>query len=402
MVFRRGILVVCCCVMTVTVAAQRKELSQARSYIKSGKDLEKAEKLMTDLLAKDAANRTNERIYQTWFEAVAKQYEAANEKLYLHQQYDTAAFFGLTRRLYAIGGTLDSLEAKPDNKGRVKLKNRERHAELLDRLRPNLYFGGTYFFRKGDYVRAYDFFNTYITADSLPLFTGYHYMQHDTRIPEAAFWAVSCGNKLQDTAKVLQYHSLALRYEAMASYTLQYVCEARHQQGQIETYLATLKEGFRRFPAHPYFFPRLIDYYMDCQQPDSALAVADQALQTDADNQLFLLAKSMTLLNMERYDECIIVSQRLIALNDTISDAYFNVATSYLNKAFELEQKASSRKQKATIKNLYEKARPYMETYRRLMPEEREKWAPGLYRIYLNLNLGKQFEEIDRVMKKLP
>ena len=42
-----------------------------------------------------------------------------------------------------------------------------------------------------------------------------------------------------------------------------------------------------------------------------------------------------------------------------------------------------------------------METYRRLRPEEREKWAPGLYRIYFNLNMGKQFEEIDKVMKKL-
>ena len=284
----------------------------------------------------------------------------------------------------------------------MKVKSRERHAELLDRLRPNLYFGGTYFFRKGDYARAYDFFTTYVTADSLPLFTGYHYMQRDTRIPEAAFWAVSCGNKLQDPEKVLQYQDLALRYEAMMPYTLQYVCEARHQQGRDEAYLATLKEGFHRFPAHPYFFPRLIDYYMDRQQPDSALAVTDQALQTDGDNQLFLLAKSMTLLNMERYDECITVSQRLITLNDTIPDAYFNVATSYLNKAFELEQKTLSRKQKATIKSLYEKARPYMETYRRLRPEEREKWAPGLYRIYFNLNMGKQFEEIDRVMKKLP
>ena len=42
----------------------RQELSQARTYIKSGKDkdLSSAEKLMTDLLAKDSANRQNPRI----------------------------------------------------------------------------------------------------------------------------------------------------------------------------------------------------------------------------------------------------------------------------------------------------------------------------------------------------
>lgn len=46
-------------------------------------------------------------------------------------------------------------------------------------------------------------------------------------------------------------------------------------------------------------------------------------------------------------------------------------------------------------------ARPYMEAYRKLAPDEKRKWAPALYRIYLNLNMGKQFEEIDKVMRKL-
>lgn len=134
--------------ITPCLRAQKKELSQARSYIKSGKDFDKAEKLMTDLLKKDSANRTNEKIYLTWFQAVTEQYKAANEKLYLKQKYDTAAFFNLTRRLYSIAETLDTLDARPDEKGRVKIRYREDHAEMLDQLRPNLYFGGTYFLRK--------------------------------------------------------------------------------------------------------------------------------------------------------------------------------------------------------------------------------------------------------------
>jgi len=41
-----------------------------------------------------------------------------------------------------------------------------------------------------------------------------------------------------------------------------------------------------------------------------------------------------------------------------------------------------------------------MEKYRKLAPAEKKKWAPALYRIYLNLNMGKQFDEIDNLMKK--
>ena len=54
---------------------------------------------------------------------------------------------------------------------------------------------------------------------------------------------------------------------------------------------------------------------------------------------------------------------------------------------------------KKMLRTYYQKARTYMEYYRQLMPDEKWKWAPVLYRIYLNLNLGKQFDEIDRILK---
>ena len=41
-----------------------------------------------------------------------------------------------------------------------------------------------------------------------------------------------------------------------------------------------------------------------------------------------------------------------------------------------------------------------MENYRKLAPTEKQKWAPALYRIYFNLNMGKQFDEIDKLLKR--
>ena len=43
--------------------AQRKEISQARSYIKSGKDLDKAEKLLRGVMEKDSASREDPRVH---------------------------------------------------------------------------------------------------------------------------------------------------------------------------------------------------------------------------------------------------------------------------------------------------------------------------------------------------
>ena len=89
--------------------AQKKELSQARTYIKSKKNYDKAEQLMTGLL-KDSANHSNKRIYQVWLEAVKGQYDQANERMYLKQRQDTAAFFALTLRMFTVAETLDSIE----------------------------------------------------------------------------------------------------------------------------------------------------------------------------------------------------------------------------------------------------------------------------------------------------
>ena len=145
----------------------------------------------------------------------------------------------------------------------------------------------------------------------------------------------------------------------------------------------------------------MIDYYQAKERPDSALYYAEKALKTNPDSELFLLAKSVALLNLERYDECIEVSERLIGRNDTLAEPYFTIATAKLNQVLDLDKQSQGKENRSKIRKLYMEARPYMEAYRKLAPDEKRKWAPALYRIYLNLNMGKQFEEIDKVMRKL-
>ena len=380
--------------VTPCLRAQKKELSQARSYIKSGKYTE-AEKLMTSLL-KDSANRTNKRIYLTWYDAVRGQYEAGNEKLYLKQQYDTAAFFALTKRLFAVAETLDSLDKKPDAKGRVALDYRAKHSNQMNAIRPNLFNGGTFHVRKNAWKEAFAFFESYIDCARQPLFASYGYADNDKRMPEAAYWATYCGYRMGDAVLTLRYHQRALQDSAKADFTLQFIAEARRWLKDDELYVATLQEGFRRFPQFPYFFPRLMDVYTGRGQYDKALAVADSALAVNDSSLLYNFAKSSTLLRMGRYKESIEYSDRLLMLNDSMPEAYFNAGTAYVS----MTNGKDSRKDRKLIRSYYQKARLYLEHYRALAPDEKDKWAPLLYRIYLNLNMGRQFDEIDRLLKK--
>lgn len=374
--------------------AQKKELSQARTYIKAGNNLEQAERLMTELL-KDTANRTNEKIYLTWYDAVRGQYEAANKRLYLKQNQDTAAFFELVRRQYTVLEMLDSVDALPDKKGKVVTEHRYKHATSLNTLRPNLYSAGMFHVRKSAWDKAFLFMDTYIDCANQPLFSSFNYRQTDTRLPEAAYWATYAGFMLNDTVRTLKYCQLALEDQTKAQFTYQYMAEAYRWKGDDTNYLQTLKDGFSRYPEFHYFFPRLSDFYLQRALYQEALDVANQAVAKNPSNMLFLLAQSTTLLALERYDESIPVSIQIIEQDESQAEAYFNAGSAYLNIALKLDETLD----KEQVRELCQKALPYLEHYRELMPDAVEKWGLPLYRVYLNLNMGRQFDEIDRLLK---
>ena len=365
-----------------TCLAQKKELGQARTFIKNRK-YDDADKLITPLM-KDSANRQNRKLWDALYDIVHGKYEQANEKLYLKQKQDTAAFFALTRRMVSVAETLDSLSPG----------SRKSLATEQNIHRANLFNGGIYYVRKAKWQEAFDFMEAYIDCARQPLFEAYNYDSLDSRMPQAGYWATYSGYMLHDPVLTLRHRSLALRDTTKADFTMQFIAEARLWLKDDELYIQTLQEGFRRFPLFPYFFPRLFDAYINRGEYGRALALTDSALAVNDSSQLFLFAKSTTLLRLNRYAESIKIGDRLIELNDSLPEPYFNVGTAYINIADRLDE----RRERKLVKQAYRKALPYMERYRAMMPDEKQKWGPALYRIYLNLNMGRQFDEIDRLL----
>ena len=77
-------------------------------------------------LLKDSSNVGNLRIRSVLVEAIQGQYEQSNEKMYLHQRVDTTALFLLTMRMFMQTFALDSVDALPDEKGRVRIKHSQK------------------------------------------------------------------------------------------------------------------------------------------------------------------------------------------------------------------------------------------------------------------------------------
>ena len=385
--------------LILSVSAQKKQINQARDYLKSGKDYDKAEKLMTDLL-KDSVNRSNEKIWLLLIAAQKAQYEQGNEKLYLKEKYDTAQFFMQAKKLFNTMERFDSLEQQPDKNGRVKIKYRDKHAAYLDKIRINLYNAGVYFAKKKSYQMAYDYFDSYIGSARQSLFEQMNNAENDSMMPIAAYWTVFCGHSLGDADLTLKHHILAEKDDARLVYVLQYEAETYASTGSEEDYLKTLRRGFELYPTYEYFFRKLIRNYWHKKDNDTAMQLVSTALAVDSTNSLFRFAENRTLLNLGRYDECIETGKRLLEKNDTIAEVYFTLGLAYYNQAVnkELTLKDKRAKERKTIRNdikkLYEQALPYLERYRSMAPDQQNKWFTPLYNIYLNLNMGKEFDEI--------
>ncbi|OYP70354.1 lipopolysaccharide assembly protein LapB [Prevotella sp. P5-64] len=396
---KRITLLLCIICICLQINAQKKEISLAKDNIKKGTNLEQAESSMANLL-KDSANRNNEKIWLTLYEAQKKQYEQGNEKLYLKQDYDTAKLFLSVKKMFQTLEGLDSVDGLTDKKGRVKLVYRKKHAAMLDVHRRNLYNGGAYFVNKQNFKEAYNFFDMYLNCSIQPLFTGYKYGETDKNMPSAAYWAVYCGYKLQDPKATFHYAYWALKDTVHYQYMLQYLAETYKMEKDTMRYVSVLEEGFKKYPRFPFFFPRLIEYYTKNEQYDAALSLCDKALQVNDSSNLFKFTKSSVLLSLKRYKECIDLCDSVIAKDSTFLGAYLNAGLSYFNQAVEADKALKQTdKQKKEIIQLYKKALPYLEKYRKMVPDEKGLWGLPLYTIYLNLNMGKEFDEIDKLLK---
>lgn len=384
----------------VAASAQKKEIQTAKDQVKAGKNLDQAAASMKKLLA-DSANRTNRKIWTIYFDAVRKQYEQGNEKLYLKQKYDTAQLFNYTRQLFEVAFQYDSVETAPDKKGRRDFEFRKGHSEYLAHIRSNLYNGGIWFLNKKKYPDAYKFFDCYIECASQSMFKQRNYGEKDKHLPTAAYYAVYSGYKMKDPKATLHHSYEALKDTVHYNYMLQYLAETYMLEKDTARYVASLKEGFKRVPTFPYFFPRLVEYYVVRNQLDSAMTVVNEALTVVPDSDVYLAAKSNLLLEQGKLQECIEVSKKVIEVNQKLGDPYYNAGICYFNLAVEQDKNShNSRKVKEQVEANYKKALPYLVKYREMEPKEQGKWAFPLYTIYLNLNMGKEFDEIDKVMKQ--
>ncbi len=386
--------------------AQVKNVKDAKSIANgTNPDFDKAEQLinaaLTDSETKDDPN--------TWDVAGYIQKRIGDtqmEKAYLRQPYDTMKVYDSALEMCKLYLKCDELAQVPDEKGKIKNKYRKPNGDSMLGARGNLINGGITYFNNDDNKKAMEFFGMYIDIAKSPMLENQHLLQTDTVLPQIAYYAALAGMKLEDYKSVKEYASYGKTDKEVGKYAMEFYCTALKNLGEDDAFLAALKEGLQMYPEHDYFFANMIDYYTNNEKFDEAQSFADEMLAKDPSNTFYLYVKGFLYYNMKDYDSAIAAFEKLIDVDPDYAQAYSYLGVIYCIQAQDFSEQATAdvndpkyEEDQATLRAFYEKARPVYEKARQLKPDETDLWLNGLYRVYYNLNMGPEFEEIEKLMQ---
>ena len=388
--------------------AQTDVLKQAKAMLKNG-DVKELQKLVDKIIV----NETTKDIADTWHVAGRVQQRIAEqemEKAYLRKPYDTLSIYNsvLSMTQYFLRcDSLAQLETKPGKINKYRKDNQR--AILADK--GNLLNGGIYYYNQAAegntelFLRARNFFSTYVDATLSDMFAKDNLLPRDSVFSQVAYYASLAAVRMGDYANVLKYAPYAEDDATVGQYAMEFLAQAHKQGGNTTAWIETLKRGIEKYPQDDYFFASLIDYYGSQNNYEEALEFANGMLAKAPNNYYYLFVKGFLYQNMKRYNDALVYYKRSIEANPDYAEAYSNIGLVYCLLAQDFSQEAVTDIKdprypvdQARLKSYYENALPYYEKARLLKPNDRSFWLNGLHRVYYNLSMGEQFNEIDAMI----
>lgn len=381
-------------------------LRTAREALKKNQNLEQTAKNLLAEAQRDGVKHADRvECLRLAAECSRKLHADENRKMYLKQKADTARFYSHILDIFTRERQADSLSRTPDEKGRIRpIAPKRLRADLMP-YRQNLLGGGKYFYVKGKYDEAYRCLDTYISCRDMEAFAPDTLERKDTLMAFAAYLAVDAARATSNHDGVIRHADMAERAGLKSHIIQEYLCEAIKAKGDSLATAAALADGLRRFESHPYFFSHIIDALAGQQRYVEGLALADSMLTVNDQRPLYWYARSLMLLKMDRDREAIDACDACIALDPDYVDAHYikgiaslNLAVLYAETACTDISDPKCLRDREVIRSLYTLAKVPMERVRQLAPQDTARWASPLYRIYLQLNMGAEFDELDRIL----
>lgn len=386
----------------ISISSQ-KAYKPIRNFIKQKKGTEALN--LIKKLEKDSSYQNDPKLYNWGKEANILIYEAENEKLYLKKQYDTIRFFNSIYGIYDYIIKCDNIETELHKAKGEKQRFRKANRPILYKYYKNIAAGGRYFFTKKKYQESMNLMKYFLDVPNMELW-GDRKDLISSKITEA------CANIYQmsaylngDYCEVENYKDITLNDTSMRSGVMELLTSAAEHRKDTLLMISYLRQGLHEYPTNSFYFKKMFDFYTDIQQHDSAYYLAKSFSENYPDSTLYKYSKIISLLNLGDFPEVVNEGERYLTIDTSAVEINYYVGYAYCMMAEQIKiptsiNSAHYKEQSKKVKLLLRQAKPHLEIYKSKFPNEKEKWGGLLYKIYWSLNMGKQYDELVKQLKK--
>ncbi|WP_085536071.1 tetratricopeptide repeat protein [Massilibacteroides vaginae] len=398
---KRVLLTVALCVAATAAFAQKKAVNEAQSLAKGNKDFAEARTLVKGALE----NEETKNDPKTWFVAgfvEDQQFSAERTKQILGTAPNEPVMYEALGAILPFFKKAYELDQLPDAKGKVKPKHVKDIKSILSANHVYYINGGAYYFDQRDYAKASNFFEQYLEISDLPMFKGEKVAERDSNFMTVQFYAAVAATQLGDSEKAIQALERAKNTDFRQNDVYQYLCYEYEQLKDSVNFEKTLEEGLTKFPEEKYYLLNLINTYIYSNRNDKAIEFLNTAIAKEPNNaQLYDVMGRVYETGFKDFTKAEEAFTKACELDPENTDILSNLGRVYYNQGVNKQGEANLindnklyQEELAKAKEFFRKALPHFEKAHQLKPEDTE-YMTALRGIYYNLDMGKEFEEIE-------
>lgn len=393
------------CVAATGAFAQKKAVNQAQSIAKGNNaDFAEARTLINGALE----NQETKDDPKTWYIAgfvEDQQFNAERMKEILGQQPNQPTMYQALLSILPYMEKSYELDQLPDAKGRVRPKHTKDIKGVLSANHIYYINAGAYYFDERDYKKASDAFEQYLKISELPMFAGEQTAAKDSNYMTVQFYAGVAATQIGDPQKGVAALHRAKEYPYRQNDTYRYLLYEYEQLKDTANMETVAKEGFELFPQDSTFVLSLINIYIYSNRNEDAVDYLNKIIASQPENaQYYDVLGGVYESGLKDLENAEKNYAKALELNPNYVESLSNIGRIYYNQAINVQGDANMltdnkkyQEELAKAKALFEKARPYFEKAHQIKPDQRE-YLVALRGIYYNLDMGKEFEEVEAKM----
>lgn len=376
----------------------------------------------------------NAKLARLYLQNAQLQEKIVRPELNLAQQglpFDTVKFCTIYDKIIDSYCQSQAYNVKPNAKGKVKSDAQVKmYNELAINNYRTMYFNcGAFMDAVGDKEQSASFFKKFINLPkNASLFSETEIdsiYKSDAKTYNTARFYISLQNfNMKKYAEAVAAADEALANDTTNLHDLYLIkINSYGEMKDSANWQRSLVEASQR-TGESHYLQNLVYYYLQNNKIEDADKLISQLVAEHPNDKMTWFMKGSIELNIKHeYASSRESFEKALAIDPDFSDALFNMGTAYINDIYDQTQDgkfkyvgtnknitgkgtAAYNKEKAiydkeleTVKSYYEKARPYLERYRELNPDNAKRWASPLQMVYSALGETDKAKEMDALLE---